>query len=119
MSYTSADCKMLRAAVAKERFRIQHLISSCQPTKSGNVIRDLVELNVLSMDELIGMEHLVGKNAPARLLHERRAHSTIVLKAQKEMHRRKDICFDEVAMVAVASSSRNVQKARLRAALAA
>jgi hypothetical protein len=110
---------MFRAVVAQEGLRIQHLVSSCPPTKSGNVIRHLVELNVLSMYELIGIEHLVGKNAPARLLHERRAHSTIVLKAQKEMHRRKDMCFDEVAMVAVASSSRNSQKARLRAALAA
>ncbi|KAL3798853.1 hypothetical protein HJC23_004641 [Cyclotella cryptica] len=119
MSYTSADCKMFRAAVAQEGLRIQRLVSSCPPTKTGNVIHHLVELNALAMEELIGIEHLVSKDAPIRLLHERRAHSSIVLKAQKETQRREDLCVDVVARVAVASSSRNIRKARLRAALAA
>ena len=119
MSHTSADCKRFRDAVARESLRIQHLVSSCPPTKTGNVIHHLAERKLITMDELIGIEHLVTKDAPLRLMRERRAHSSMVLKAQKEMRRRNDLCPDDVAMVAVASSSRNVQKARLRAVLAA
>ncbi|KAL7475746.1 hypothetical protein ACHAW6_001653 [Cyclotella cf. meneghiniana] len=119
MSYTSADCKMFRVRVAREGLRIQRLVSSCPSTKPGSVIHDLVEQNVLSREELIGIEHLVTKDAPARLLYERRAHTATVLKAQKEMHERNDIDkVDELARVAIANSSRSIQKARLRSALA-
>ncbi|KAL3796541.1 hypothetical protein HJC23_009672 [Cyclotella cryptica] len=119
MSHSSADCKLFRAEVAREGLRIQRLMSSsCSSMKTGNVIHHLVGLNVLSMEELVGIEHLVSKGAPIRLVHERRSHAAIVLKAQSEMKQRNDITFDDLARVAVASSSRSVQKARLRAALA-
>lgn len=118
MSHSSADCKRLRAEVAREGLRIQRLVSSCPHTKTGNVIHHLVGLNVLSMDELVGIEHLVSKDASARLLHERRAHAATVLRAQQEMQQCRDTMFDELARIAASSSSRSIQKARLRAALA-
>jgi hypothetical protein len=118
MSHSSADCKMFRAEVAREGLRIQRLVSSCPQTKTGNVIHHLVGLNVLSMDELVGIEHLVSKDAPARLLHERRSHASTVLRAQQEMQQTSDIRCDELARIAASSSSRSIQRARLRAALA-
>jgi hypothetical protein len=71
------------------------------------------------MDELLGIEHLVNKNAPSRLQYECRVHVARVLKAHKEMCERNDPSLEDLASVAVMSSSRSTQKARLRATFAA
>ena len=118
MSYSSADCKSFRFSVAREGLRIQRLVSSCPPGKTGNVIHHLVEHNALSMDELLGIEHLVNKDAPSRLLYERRVHAARVLKAQKEMQERNNPNLEDLASVSVMSSSRSILKARLRATFA-
>jgi hypothetical protein len=71
------------------------------------------------MDELLGIEHLVNKDAPSRLLYERRMHAARVLKAQKEMQERSNPSLADLASVAVMSSSKSIRKARLRASFAA
>jgi hypothetical protein len=75
---------------------------------------------LISRKELLGIEHLVSIN-PKKGLRKRRAYVELVLGAQKHMRLKNEDTMDVemLAAVAVAKSARMIEKARLRAALAA
>lgn len=120
-SYSSADRKRFQVDAAREGIRIQRLISSLH-VQPGAAIHELIERNLLCREELLGIEHLVSEKAALRTAHERRSHTALVLKAQEELRVKNAIALDNnltLAKVAIARSTRNGEKARLRAALAA
>ncbi|KAL3781930.1 hypothetical protein HJC23_011435 [Cyclotella cryptica] len=120
-SYSSADRKRFQVDAAREGIRIQRLISSLH-VQPGAAIHELIGLNLLCREELLGIEHLVSEKAALRTAHERRSHSAIVLKAQDDLRDKNSDALDSnilLAKVAISRSSRNVEKAKLRAALAA
>jgi hypothetical protein len=119
-SYTSADRRSFRAEAAQDGLRIQDLVSSCPDnTKTAHAIKHLMKNGVLSREELLGIEHYITKEGPVRLMYERRAHAAVVLKAQKQLLQKSEDIVDKLARVSAESSSKSLQKARLRAALAA
>ncbi|KAL7516266.1 hypothetical protein ACHAWX_001299 [Stephanocyclus meneghinianus] len=120
-SYSSADRKRFQVDAAREGIRIQRLISSLH-VQPGAAIHELIKLNLLCREELLGIEHLVSEKAALRTAHERRSHTALVLKAQEELRFKNTNVGDgnvKLANVAIARSSRNGEKAKLRAALAA
>ncbi|KAL3799975.1 hypothetical protein HJC23_007448 [Cyclotella cryptica] len=117
MSYTSADRSVFQGDAAREGWHIKHLISS-QSMQTGRAIQHLITLGLLSREELLGIESLISNDAAAQLLKERRAHTALVLRAQKEMQEKNEENADKLAQFAICSSSKSIQKARLRAALA-
>ena len=120
MSYTSADQRSFRAEAAQDGLRIQDLVSSCPSNaKTAHAIQHLMKNGVLSREELLGIEHYITKDGPVRLMYERRAHAAVVLKAQKQLLQKSEDIVDKLARVSAASSSKSLQKAGLRAALAA
>ncbi|KAL3787174.1 hypothetical protein HJC23_010184 [Cyclotella cryptica] len=116
-SYGSSERKVFQAQALHDAFRIQALIKSC-PYEGGLAIRYLMEKNLLSSEELLGIENLIM--GAEKVIKERRQHTIVVLEAQKDLLEKKDVNIDQaLAYVATRRSSKTFQKARLRAALAA
>jgi len=116
-SYSSADQKTFRKEAAHNAFRIKHLLSTfALPT--GFAIHDLMKQGLLTREDLLGIEHLVSMNTE-KAMQERRSYMNFVLGVQKQMRENENkVNSGMLAVVAVAKSSRMMEKARLRAALA-
>ncbi|KAL3788003.1 hypothetical protein HJC23_004074 [Cyclotella cryptica] len=116
-SYSSSERKLFQAQALYNAFRIQELIQSC-PYEGGAAIRHLIDRNLLGPEELLGIENLIV--GAAKISKERRVHSRIVVEKQREMRKNNDVNIEQkLADVAVARSLKSIEKARLRAALAA
>ncbi|KAL3790413.1 hypothetical protein HJC23_013585 [Cyclotella cryptica] len=117
-SYSSADQKTFRKVAAHDAIRIKHLISN-HPIPTALAIHELMKQGLLTREDLIGIEHLVSTNAE-KVMHERRSYMNFVLGVQKQMQEKNDNKVDAglLAVVAIAQSSRMIEKARLKAALA-
>ena len=118
MSYTSADQKAFRDEAAREGRRIQQLIS-WHSVQTGRAIHHLIKFDLLSREELLGIENLISKDAAVKEFKQRQAHVALVLRVQKEMREMNEESVDKLAKFVMHSSSNSVQIARLRAALAA
>ncbi|KAL3794292.1 hypothetical protein HJC23_012417 [Cyclotella cryptica] len=117
-SYASADLDMFRFQVSCEASRIRDLIS-LYPLQAGSAIQEVVRLGLLSYDRIVGIEHMICKDAAANIVNARRSHVASVLKAQELLkdtygNSNPDAAF-KLAMVAIESSSRSVKKAQIRA----
>lgn len=76
-------------------------------------------LNLLSPEELIGLEQKIADTSGVAKYVESRAHTICLLKRQEKLRNENaQVDVEQLAEVAAVSSSRNVQKARARAALA-
>jgi hypothetical protein len=117
-SYSSADQKTFRKEAAHDAFRIKHLLSTF-PLPTGLAVRELMKQGLLTREDLLGIEHLVSTNAE-KVMRDRQSYMNLVLGVQKQMRVKNENKIDAgmLAVVAVAKSSRMIEKARLRAALA-
>lgn len=76
-------------------------------------------LNLLSPEELIGLEQKIADTSGVAKYVESRAHTICLLKRQEKLRNENaQVDVEQLAEVAAVSSSRNVQKARARAASA-
>jgi hypothetical protein len=115
--YSSADRKVFQTQVAQDAFHIKNLIES-SPCKQGAAIRYLLERNLTSTEELIGIENMI--HGAAKILKGRREHTEMVINVQRELTEKNEPnAWEKLAEVASALSRRNVEKARLLAGLAA
>lgn len=117
-SYSYADQKTFQKEAAREGLRIKNLLSAC-PLRTGAAVHLLLNKGLLSPYELIGIESLLGSNSEKES-YDRRYHRDLVLATQKEMKEKNENTVDAVMLAAVASasSSKLIEKARLRANLA-
>ena len=117
MSYTSAEIKAFQNDAAQEGLRIHHLIS-LYPLKKGSAIHHLIQQNHLSSEELLGIEHLIGKEAAVCKWYDIRTHVKTILMIQKRIHERNEESVDKLAQMATERSGKSVRQAQLRASLA-
>jgi hypothetical protein len=116
-SYSSSEQTQFQVQALHNALWIQDLIQSC-PYKGGTAIHYLIERNLIRPEELLGIENLIVGGR--KILNERRAHSRLVLKTQSELKKKKDVNIGQkLSDVAASRSLKNVEKARLRAVLAA
>ncbi|KAL3802629.1 hypothetical protein HJC23_011953 [Cyclotella cryptica] len=118
-SYSSADWGVFRKQAIREGLRIEHLVSSC-PVRNGPAMYFLLKNNLITCEDLLGIEGLVGRDRVAQVSRERRAHRDLILSTQNEMRKTNEntVNAEKLAGVSIMRSSRSVEKARLRAALA-
>jgi hypothetical protein len=119
-SYSKDDVEMFKAQIALEARSLQNLISRFG-SSTGTAIHSALDLGLLEVESLVGMEHLVSTSARDQFVLERKTHSAVVLRAQKLLQEKHDYS-DEIAAVMLAkaasiSSSDSVKKAGLRAAM--
>lgn len=111
-SYKSADIKMFKAKVNRDASRVAELIAIC-PLKGGNAVCHLIDIGALTAEDLIGIDHLLcGEDASKKIAFDRFTHSKLVTRKQHDLY------VEQLAYVASKRSSRNVEKAIMRARLA-
>ncbi|KAL3802094.1 hypothetical protein HJC23_010850 [Cyclotella cryptica] len=120
-SYSSKDRKMFQAEAAREAFRIRKLMAMCPEgyNTGGKATIYLIQHNLLSVEEMIGIENLISVTSAKNSLKERRLHTALVLKKQGELREQNEVNIDMLGDIARLRSSKNVERARLRAVLAA
>ncbi len=119
LAYTKEDRDEFGKDALAECLRIKQLIamSPCDsPTES---FKFLLQENILSKAELVGIEHFFhGKST--RVVKVRKQHSDAVLKKQWEQRNQKlDDPVIDLGKFAQKSSLKSTQRARIRAAVAA
>lgn len=116
-SYSNDDRRNFQAQAVFNASRIRNIIST-HPLQTERAIDHAVDLGLIKHEELVGIEHLVSEKAAASLIYRRRAHVALVLRAQELIQEKYGNSADPVmlAKVAIRSSSRNIEKARVRAA---
>ncbi|KAL3783202.1 hypothetical protein HJC23_013545 [Cyclotella cryptica] len=117
-SYSSADQKAFRKEAIYNAFLVKHLVSTI-PLPTPMAIHELVKQGSITREELIGIEHLVSMNAQESS-HKQLSYIKLVLGVQKQMREQNEnkVHAGMLALIAIAKSSRMVEKARVRAALA-
>lgn len=111
-SYNSADLKLFKVQAKRDAQRVTELISTC-PCKGGNAVCHLIDIGELAFEELVGIDHLLGcENAERRIAFDRFIHAKLVTKNQH------DLSVRQLANIARKRSSKNVEKALMRAELA-
>eukprot|EP00804_Cyclotella_cryptica_P004399 CCRYP_006821-RA/>CCRYP_006821-RA protein AED:0.16 eAED:0.16 QI:274/1/1/1/0/0/2/156/161 len=115
-SYTNDDKKNFQAQAAFDASRIRNIISR-YPVRTERAIHHAMDLGLVQQEELVGIEHLLCEKAATNLIYKRRAHVESVLKAQELIRGKYDNAVDTelLAKVSSMSSSRNVERARVRA----
>ena len=117
-SYTSVDRKIFQKDAVHDALEIKRLVSSCH-APTGLAVQQLMKQRLLTREQLLGIEHLLSVNTE-EALQKRQSYIKLVLDMQDKMRERNDktVNFEMLAAVAIARSSRMIEKARLRAALA-
>lgn len=111
-SYKAPDIKKFKTQVGIDVLRVEELITTC-PYKRGNAVCHLIDSGALAPEELVGIDHLLcGEDAARKIAFDRFAHAKLVTRKQIELHEY------ELAAVASKKSSKNVDKALMRARLA-
>ena len=109
-SYTPMDKKIFQETMAAESKRIKKLMVATQETSAKDAMKHLLKNNTVSIDEIIGLEHMVlGKSTPSRGKKERFHHSREILAMSREMD------FMELAIFSQNRTSSSARRAWIRA----
>jgi hypothetical protein len=118
-SYSKEDYNFFQRFTLIEAVRIKRLVPSTPSGESAkSSVLDLLKKNVVSIDEVTGIEHLVLRNSPSMVAQERKDHVKAVLSEQRQMGRSKRDT-DKLAAFSASSSLRSSKYARIRGAMAA
>ena len=119
LAYKKEDRDEFGKDALVEGLRIKQLIATSPCDSTAASIKFLLQENILSKAELVGIEHFfIGKST--RVVKVRKQHSDTVLKRQWEQrHQNLDDPVIDLGKFAQKSSLKSTQRARIRAALAA
>lgn len=102
-----------------EGLRIKRLVGAAPFDSTAESIRYLLNNGAISKEELIGIEHYIVGH-PNRVPMIRQRHSKAVLQKQREnQHKQLEDAALSLSMFAKSSSLKSMQRARIRAAMAA
>jgi hypothetical protein len=119
LAYTKKDRDEFGKDAFLEGNRIKNLIAAAPPESTAESIKYLLRHDVISREELIGIEHFIlGK--PTRVVKIRKLHAAAVLWKQLEQrHEKHENPALNLSKFAEKSSLRSTERARIRAAMAA
>ena len=130
-SYSKEDCKRFSKDSMIEAVRIKRLVLSSTPpgASTRETLKYLIDNDVIQMEEIRGIEHLVLCKSASQLLQGRRDHAKAVLSMQHHMvtlardpmFQAKIQCdhVEKLASFSASRSSRAAKHARIRASRAA
>ena len=118
-SYSNEDYKFFQRSTLIAAVRIKRLVPTTPSGESAkSSVLDLLKQNVVSIEEVMGIEHLVLCKSPSVVAQERKDHVRAVLSEQRRMGRSKRGA-DELAVLSALRSSRSSKYARIRGSMAA
>ena len=121
LSYTLEDRDEFGMDALQDGRRIKNLIAAAPPSSAAESLKFLLQENIISRDELIGIDHFIlGK--PTRVAKTRKHHAAVVLRKQQEQrhqHQKLEDAALTLGKFAEQSSHKSTQNALVRAAMAA
>ena len=119
LTYTKDDRDEFGKDALLEGLRIKNLVDTAPPISTAESIKYLLRHDSISRAELIGIEHFIlGK--PSRVQKMRKHHAAAVLWKQQELqHQKLEDPALNLGKFAQSSSLKSMQRARIRAAVAA
>mmetsp|Transcript_19833 Transcript_19833/g.28245 ORF Transcript_19833/g.28245 Transcript_19833/m.28245 type:complete len:219 (+) Transcript_19833:94-750(+) len=124
LTYTKKDYDKFSKDALLEGLRIKSLITAAPHDSDASSIKYLLRQGIISREEVIGIEHFIlGK--PSRVPKIRKQHAVAVLwkqqEQQQQQQQRQKIEDPALSLgkFAQSSSRRSMQRARIRAAMAA
>ena len=143
-SYTKEERQRFGTATLSEAIRIKKLLLSTPGSSMKSSFKYLLKNNLISYEEIVGIEHLVLGNSASKIVKVRKEHARAVLLEQHRMKTKKmmdeddsnakmqddeagmkydmkkmHIIENKLGEVAASRSSKSVKRARIRAAMAA
>mmetsp|Transcript_17194 Transcript_17194/g.27931 ORF Transcript_17194/g.27931 Transcript_17194/m.27931 type:complete len:282 (+) Transcript_17194:238-1083(+) len=121
-SYTKTDRKNFGSEALSEAIRIKRLILTTPGASAKDSFKCLLKNNIISLEELLGIEHLVFCKSASKLLKERKGYAREVLTEHRRQRHVEKVQYDHTEKLGEFSASRSaksVKRARIRAAMAA
>lgn len=122
-SYSKEERKHFSVEALSEAVRIKKLVLSTPGSSTKDSFKFLLKNNVIALEEIVGIEHLVLGKSASKLLKERQDHSKAVVQEQHRMGLMQEcqsgkLC-DKLGEFSASRSCKSVKRARIRAAMAA
>jgi hypothetical protein len=117
-AYSKEDREIFGAQAVIEANRIKNLIIASPPDSVSESIKYLLQNNIITSDELVGIDRLIGRRT--RVMQVRRDHVRAVLRKQHEQRQQQHLGEESVidlGKVAEQSSIQSTHRAIARAAL--
>lgn len=102
-AYTKKERQLLSKEAISDALRIKHLMlsfssshdvmssshsnTSSRSDDAKSTFKYLIKHNIISLEEIVGIEHLVFSRCPLKIVKERKEHARVVLKEQYRMLR--------------------------------
>ena len=120
LTYTKEDRNQFGKDALLEGLRIKNLVATATPESTAESIKYLLRHDIISREELVGVENFFLDSKPTNVVKRRKRHAAAVLWKQQEQQNQKleDPVLD-LGKFAQSSSFRSTQRAVIRAALAA
>ena len=118
--YSKRDRQRFGKDAFVEGVRIKNLIAASSQDSAAGSIKDLLRRNIISRDELIGIEHFV-LGGPLRVQKIRKLHATAVLRKQEELRQCPKSSEERALSLCIFAESNSLlskENARVRAAMA-
>lgn len=124
-SYTKEERRGFSTEALTEAIRIKKLVLSTPGASTKDSFKFLLKNDVITLEEIVGIEHLVLGKSASKLLKERQDHAKAVLmkQCQQRMEEGKsklqDDSMTKLGEFSASRSMKSVKRARIRAAMAA
>mmetsp|Transcript_21400 Transcript_21400/g.39317 ORF Transcript_21400/g.39317 Transcript_21400/m.39317 type:complete len:253 (-) Transcript_21400:153-911(-) len=121
-SYTKTDRKNFGSEALSEAIRIERLILTTPGASTKDSFNCLLKNDIISLAEIVGIEHLVLSKSASKLLKERKGYAREVLTEHRRQRHVEKVQYDHTEKLGEFSASRSaksVKRARIRAAMAA
>ncbi|KAL7534770.1 hypothetical protein ACHAWF_004947 [Thalassiosira exigua] len=121
-SYTREDKEKFSFEALSEIMRIKRLVVAT-PGSTKDSFRYLLEEKIVSVEEIVGIEHIVLGKSASKLAKERQDHALAVLSEQERQlcgaSKVEDDPIENLGQFSASRSSKSARRARIRAAMAA
>jgi hypothetical protein len=123
--YTKEDRQKFGSETLSEAMRIKRLVAKAPGESAKDSFKYLIKENIVSIEEIVGIEHLVLGNSASKLPKSRRDHVRAVLMEQERQHcdcdesRVQADRVESLRQFSTSRSSKSARRARIRAAMAA
>mmetsp|Transcript_14252 Transcript_14252/g.25050 ORF Transcript_14252/g.25050 Transcript_14252/m.25050 type:complete len:253 (-) Transcript_14252:56-814(-) len=120
-SYTKAERENFGSEVLSEAIRIKRLVLTSPGASTKDSFNYLLKNNIISLEEIVGLEHLVLSKSTSKLSKERKDHAKAVLMEQGRqlVKNMQDGRTEKLGEFSASSSFKAAKLARIRAAMAA
>jgi len=131
-AYSKAEQQSFSSEALQDAIRIKTMVMSNMATSNPRAsFKHLIKNKCISLEEIIGIEHLVLGKSASKLIEERQAHARAVLFEQHRMLRKKSKMplpahnamsskiEKKLGEISAQRSRKSAKRARIRAAMAA